>query len=98
MASAAGIGPAFAVSLRLATMSTKVSSETENFKSADTGLTTLFNNSAGFAVFPSIGKGGLVFGGEHGKGLVYQSASPVGEATLTEINVGPRLAAGPSTK
>ena len=94
MASAAGIGPAFAVSLRLATMSTKVSSETENFKSADTGLTTLFNNSAGFAVFPSIGKGGLVFGGEHGKGLVYQSASPVGEATLTEINVGPQVGGG----
>src|SRR6266436_10113899 len=42
----------------------------EIFKSADTGLTTLFNNSAEFAVFPSIGKGGLVFGGEHGKGLV----------------------------
>src|SRR6266568_4348545 len=94
MASAAGIGPAFAVSLPLATMSTKVSSETETFKSADTGLTTLFNNSAGFAVFPSIGKGGLVFGGEHGKGLVYQSASPVGEATLTEINVGPQVGGG----
>src|SRR5436190_8003446 len=66
----------------------------EAFKSADTGLTTLFNNSAGFAVFPSIGKGGLIFGGEHGKGLVYQSASPVGEATLTEINVGPQVGGG----
>ena len=64
------------------------------FKSADTGLITLFNNSAGFAVFPSIGKGGLIFGGEYGKGLVYQSASPVGEATLTEINVGPQVGGG----
>jgi len=66
----------------------------EAFKSADAGLTTLFNNSVGFAVFPSIGKGGLIFGGEHGKGLVYQSASPVGEATLTEINVGPQVGGG----
>src|SRR5260221_8931114 len=32
----------------------------ESFKSADTGLTTLFNHSAGFAVFASIGKGGLI--------------------------------------
>src|SRR6267142_146694 len=36
----------------------------EAFKSADTGLITLFNDSTGFAVFPSVGKGGLVFGGE----------------------------------
>jgi len=66
----------------------------EAFKRADTGLITLFNNSAGFAVFPSIGKGGLIFGGEHGKGLVYQSASPVGEVTLTEVNVGPQVGGG----
>jgi lipid-binding SYLF domain-containing protein len=64
------------------------------FKSADTGLTTLFSNSVGFAVFPSVGKGGLIFGGEHGKGLVYQSASPVGEAALTELNVGAQVGGG----
>src|SRR5438128_2445355 len=62
--------------------------------SAQTEQDTLFNHSAGFAVFPSIGKGGLIFGGEHGQGLVYQSASPVGEATLTEINVGPQVGGG----
>ncbi len=66
----------------------------ETFKSADTGLITLFTNSAGFAVFPSVGKGGLVFGGEYGKGLVYQSASPVGEVTLTEVNFGAQVGGG----
>jgi lipid-binding SYLF domain-containing protein len=66
----------------------------EAFKSADTGLITLFNNSAGFAVFPSIGKGGLIFGGAYGKGLVYQNASPVGEATLTEVNFGAQVGGG----
>jgi len=64
------------------------------FKSADTGLTTLFTNSAGFAVFPSVGKGGLIFGGEYGKGLLYQSARPVGEVTLTEVNVGAQVGGG----
>src|SRR5713226_5480752 len=60
-------------------------------QSADSGLTNLFNGSAGFVVFPSVGKGGLIFGGEHGNGIVYEKGKPVGEATLTEINVGPQV-------
>jgi lipid-binding SYLF domain-containing protein len=60
-------------------------------KSADSGLTNFFNGSTGFAVFPSVGKGGLIFGGERGKGLVYEKGKPIGEATLTEINVGPQI-------
>ena len=57
-------------------------------QSADSALTNLFTDAAGFAVFPSVGKGGLIFGGEHGKGIVYEKGKPIGEATLTEINVG----------
>src|SRR5258708_17249579 len=60
-------------------------------KSADWGLTNFFNGSTGLAVFPSVGKGGLIFGGERGKGLVYEKGKPIGEATLTEINVGPQI-------
>ena len=60
-------------------------------KRADSGLTNFFNGSAGFAVFPSVGKGGLVFGGEHGQGVVYENGKPVGEATLTEINFGAQV-------
>jgi len=60
-------------------------------QSADSALTNLFTDAAGFAVFPSVGKGGLIFGGEHGKGIVYEKGKPIGEATLTEINVGPQV-------
>src|SRR6266404_2122922 len=60
-------------------------------QSADSGLTNLFSSSAGFVMFPSVGKGGLIFGGEHGNGLVYEKHKPVGEVTLTEINVGPQV-------
>jgi lipid-binding SYLF domain-containing protein len=59
-------------------------------KDADSGLTNSFSRAAGFAVFPSVGKGGFIFGAEHGNGLVYEKGLPVGEATLTEINVGPQ--------
>jgi lipid-binding SYLF domain-containing protein len=58
---------------------------------ADSGLTNCFTRAAGFAVFPSVGKGGLIFGAEHGNGVVYEKGKPVGEATLTEINVGAQV-------
>jgi lipid-binding SYLF domain-containing protein len=58
---------------------------------ADSGLTNLFDKSAGFVVFPSVGKGGLFLGAAHGDGLVYEKGKPVGEATLTEVNVGPQV-------
>ncbi len=63
----------------------------KTLQGADSALTNLFTNAAGFAVFPSVGKGGLIFGGEHGKGIVYEKGKPIGEATLTEINVGPQV-------
>src|SRR5579859_1054560 len=62
-----------------------------NLRSADSTLTNLFNNSAGYAVFPRVGKAGLILGAEHGKGMVYENGKPIGEATVTEINVGPQV-------
>ncbi|MDB6111093.1 MAG: hypothetical protein JWR69_2843 [Pedosphaera sp.] len=61
------------------------------FKQADPGLQTFFDNSAGYAVFPGVGKGGLIIGGQHGKGLVYEKGVVVGEATLTEANIGAQI-------
>jgi lipid-binding SYLF domain-containing protein len=63
----------------------------KNLQSADSTLTNLFNNSAGYAVFPRVGKAGLILGAEHGKGIVYEKGKAIGEAALTEINVGPQV-------
>jgi lipid-binding SYLF domain-containing protein len=62
-----------------------------NLQSADSTLANVFSNSAGYAVFPRVGKAGLILGGERGNGIVYEKGNPVGEATLTEINVGPQV-------
>ena len=35
-----------------------------------------FQNAYGYAVFPTIGKGGLGIGGAYGKGQVYEQGSP----------------------
>jgi lipid-binding SYLF domain-containing protein len=61
------------------------------FKQADPGLQTFFDTSAGYAVFPGVGKGGLIIGGQHGRGLVYQKGQIIGEATLTEATVGAQI-------
>ena len=72
-------------------LATKAEQAIQAFKSANPGLTNFFNCSAGFAVFPSVGKGGLIFGGEHGKGLTYEKGRPIGPATLTGVNLGAQI-------
>src|SRR5256885_16309709 len=47
-----------------------------------------FNNSYGYAVFPTIGKAGLVVGGAHGSGRVYEHGRYIGEASMNQVSVG----------
>jgi lipid-binding SYLF domain-containing protein len=47
-----------------------------------------FKDSYGYAVFPTIGKGGLVVGAAHGKGHVYERGKHVGEATMNQVSIG----------
>jgi lipid-binding SYLF domain-containing protein len=57
------------------------------FKSAGESA-EFFKNSYGYAVFPTIGKGGLIVGGAYGKGRVYVHGKYVGDTTMTQVNVG----------
>lgn len=47
-----------------------------------------FQNSYGYAVFPTIGKGGLVVGGARGTGRVYRQGTYAGDSTMTQVSVG----------
>ena len=49
---------------------------------------SFFNNSYGYAVFPSVGKGGLVVGGAHGTGRVYAQGKHIGDTSMTQVSVG----------
>lgn len=60
-------------------------------KKADPGIETFFDNAAGFAVFPSVGKGGIVIGGAYGKGLVIAGNKAVGYTTMTQGTIGLQL-------
>ncbi len=47
-----------------------------------------FSNSFGYAVFPSIGKGGIGIGGAHGNGAVYVADKQVGTTSMTQLSIG----------
>ena len=64
-----------------------------DFMKTDSTLKNSVSSSAGYAIFPNVGKGGLVVGGAHGKGLVFEKSnpSPVGQATLTQASIGAQV-------
>ncbi|MDL5512079.1 lipid-binding SYLF domain-containing protein [Arenibacter sp. M-2] len=55
---------------------------------AQSGLQTFFDNSAGYVIFPNVGKGGFVVGAASGNGAVYEGGEVVGMAGLKKLNVG----------
>jgi len=59
-----------------------------SFLKADAGLQKFFDESAGYAMFPSVGKGGFIVGAARGKGVVYQKANIIGEAHMTQASIG----------
>ena len=56
--------------------------------SKDRGLQKHFDNAAGYAIFPNVGKGGLIVGGASGNGVVYEKGSPIGMTSLKKVNIG----------
>jgi lipid-binding SYLF domain-containing protein len=63
------------------------SDTTALFKNAGASA-AFFKSSYGYAVFPTIGKGGLLVGGAHGKGRVYQKGKYIGDTSMTQVSVG----------
>lgn len=54
----------------------------------DKGLKKFFNNAAGYAIFPNVGKGGLIVGGASGNGVVYEKGLPIGMTSFKKVNIG----------
>ncbi len=72
-------------------VSAKVAETIAAFKNKDPGLKAYFKKAKGYAVFPTVGKGGMVIGGAYGDGEVYKAGKLVGTATLTQVSVGFQL-------
>lgn len=57
----------------------------------DPALAMFFDTAAGYAVFPSVGKGGLVVGGAYGKGVLYERGKPIAYCDLTQASIGAQV-------
>ncbi|MDN5864580.1 MAG: lipid-binding SYLF domain-containing protein [Gammaproteobacteria bacterium] len=61
------------------------------FKQARPGIGRFFDNAYGYAVFPTIGKGGLSIGAAFGGGAVFRQGELVGHATVTNFSIGAQI-------
>jgi len=52
---------------------------------------SFFSNSHGYAVFPTIGKGGVGIGAAHGSGRVYEAGNYVGDTKMNQLSIGLQL-------
>lgn len=66
----------------------EVSKAVAEFKKADSSAQKFFDSAAGYAVFPTVAKGGLGIGGARGKGLLKEGNKTVALTTLTQLTIG----------
>jgi len=60
-------------------------------KRNDSTLAPALSNAVGYAVFPTIGKGGIGIGGAYGKGVLYDGGVIVGYCDLSQASIGLQL-------
>src|SRR4029453_13645029 len=63
----------------------------QTFKKKDPQIDKFFGSAAGYAVFPTIAKGGFVVGGAGGDGVLFVGGHPVGKSSMGQASVGFQL-------
>lgn len=58
------------------------------FVSTDNLMQSLFENSAGYVIFPNVGKGAIGVGGAAGNGILFEKGNAVGSAKMKQVSVG----------
>ncbi len=54
-------------------------------------ISAMLDQSYGYALFPSVGKGGIGVGGAYGKGRVYRGGQHVANTSLRQVSLGLQL-------
>ncbi len=60
-------------------------------KGKDESLAALFDQAAGYAVFPKVGKGAIGVGGAYGRGVLYENDRQIGYTDLSQATIGLQL-------
>jgi lipid-binding SYLF domain-containing protein len=63
----------------------------QSFRKKDPHIEKFFSSAAGYAVFPTIAKGGFVVGGAGGDGVLFVGGHPVGKSSMGQASVGFQL-------
>lgn len=59
-----------------------------SFLKSDPSMEKLFKTSAGYVIFPNVGKGAMLVGGAAGGGTVYHDGVAIGSAHMDQVTVG----------
>ncbi|MDP8216593.1 MAG: lipid-binding SYLF domain-containing protein [Candidatus Kaelpia imicola] len=63
----------------------------KKFKESDSVMDRFFDKAYGYAIFPTVGKGGMGIGAAYGKGTVYEQGKIIGSTTLKQLSIGFQL-------
>src|SRR6266542_397828 len=66
----------------------KAQASRQEWNKVDPQFEAFAKKGYGYAFFPEITKGGLLFGGASGRGVVYEKGQHIGYADLTQMSVG----------
>lgn len=69
----------------------KVAQTIATFKTKDPSIKKFFSKAYGYAVFPTVAKGGIGIGGAYGEGKVYRRGAYIGETSLSQLTIGFQL-------
>jgi lipid-binding SYLF domain-containing protein len=69
----------------------KVAEAIADFKRKDPGIKRFFNTAHGYAIFPTVGKGGMGIGGAYGDGEVYRRGAFIGYTSVSQVTIGFQL-------
>jgi lipid-binding SYLF domain-containing protein len=63
----------------------------DSMRARDPGLQSVLDSAYGYAVFPDIGKAGVVVGAAYGRGILYEHGRPSGFVELNQGSIGAQL-------
>jgi lipid-binding SYLF domain-containing protein len=70
---------------------TEVMAAIQAFKEKDPSMRVFFDKAYGYAVFPTVGKGGIGIGAAYGKGEVLRQGEVIGTSSLKQLTIGLQL-------
>jgi lipid-binding SYLF domain-containing protein len=73
------------------TLHADVQDTVEMFTRLDPGLQGFLDKAHGYAVFPTVGRAGLIAGGAYGKGEVFEKGEMVGYCDMTQATIGAQI-------